>query len=207
MTLSNLQVKSYLSASITGNIKYDLQGYFFIRLLAGCWSLAGALDAISLDITEFRVVNYYCCELIRHASLFSCSPALPISWGLKPHECATFDYTRRPLIRDGGGIAEPISRGSLPHWCPVAPPPVHCVHVAKLTIMHCKDTLRRGGVHIIHAQVCVCVHLCVYVCVCLCMVIYCIYYDRSDYMIVLCTHVYTNIILPITTSKPAEDES
>ena len=83
-------------------------------------------------------------------------------------------------------------------------PPVHCVHVAKLTIMHCKDTLRRGGVHIIHAQVCVCVHLCVYVCVCLCMVIYCIYYDRSDYMIVLCTHVYTNIILPITTSKPAK---
>ena len=36
----------------------------FIRLLAGCWSLAGALDAISLDITEFRAGNHCCCELV-----------------------------------------------------------------------------------------------------------------------------------------------
>ena len=25
-------------------------GYFFIRLFIGCWSLAGALDAISLEL-------------------------------------------------------------------------------------------------------------------------------------------------------------
>ena len=30
---------------------------FFIRLLAGCWSLAGTLDAISQDINEFRLGN------------------------------------------------------------------------------------------------------------------------------------------------------
>ena len=39
-------------------------GYFFIRLLAGCWSLAGALDTISLDITEFRAGNLCCYELV-----------------------------------------------------------------------------------------------------------------------------------------------
>ena len=43
VTLSSLQVKSYLPTSTTGNINYD-----FIRLLAGYWSLAGALGAISL---------------------------------------------------------------------------------------------------------------------------------------------------------------
>ena len=64
VTLSSLQVKLFLSASIIGNIKHDLHGYFFMKLLAGCWSLAGALSAISLDITEFRAGNRCCCELV-----------------------------------------------------------------------------------------------------------------------------------------------
>ena len=54
VTFRSLQVKSYLSASTTGNIKYAF-GYFFIRLLAGCWSLTAALDATSLDITNLEL--------------------------------------------------------------------------------------------------------------------------------------------------------
>ena len=46
VTFSSLHVKSYLSASTTENIKYYLGIYFFARLLAECWSLAGALDVI-----------------------------------------------------------------------------------------------------------------------------------------------------------------
>ena len=37
-----------------------------IRLLAGCWSLAGALDVISPVITEFGVGNHCCYELGEH---------------------------------------------------------------------------------------------------------------------------------------------
>ena len=55
---------------------------FFIRLLAGCWSLAGALDAISLDITEFRVGNYCCCELGGHAITLQLQPSSPHLVGL-----------------------------------------------------------------------------------------------------------------------------
>ena len=50
-------------------------GYFFIRLLAGCWSLAGTLDAISMDITEFRVGNHCCCELGGHATALQLQPS------------------------------------------------------------------------------------------------------------------------------------
>ena len=64
-TLNGLQVKSYLSASTTGNIIIICMTWVFLyqTLIVGCWSLAGALDAISLKITEFRVGNHCCCEL------------------------------------------------------------------------------------------------------------------------------------------------
>ena len=69
---------------------------FFIRLLAGCWSLAGALDAISLDITKFRVGNYCCCELGGHAITLQLQPSSPHLVGL-----AT-SAEGQPLIARGG---------------------------------------------------------------------------------------------------------
>ena len=115
MTLSSSQVKSYLSASTTGNIKYRLR-YFLIRLLVVCLSLAGALDAIIiLDITEFRVGNHCCCEFGGHATALQLQPSLPHLVGL-----ATPDCTRGPsgIV----GVAGPISSRSLPHRCLVAQP-------------------------------------------------------------------------------------
>ena len=43
--------------------------WLLIRFLTGCWSLAGAPNAISMDITNFRVGNHRCCELGGHAGL------------------------------------------------------------------------------------------------------------------------------------------
>ena len=73
VTLSSLQVKSYLSASTTGNINMTWTFlYQALSCIAGCWSLAGALDASSLDIIEFRVGNHCCCELVVLCGLGCC---------------------------------------------------------------------------------------------------------------------------------------
>ena len=50
---------------------------FFVRLLAEWWSLAGALDAIDPDITEFRVGNHCCCELGGYATALQLQPSPP----------------------------------------------------------------------------------------------------------------------------------
>ena len=92
--------------------------------------------------------------------LFSCSPALPISWGLQPCRWATPDCTRGPsgMVEAAGPYPVGLSLTDVwwltfirPLWGPTAGTTIVC--------MHC-----RLWYYKLVVQVCVCVH--VFMCMC-----------------------------------------
>ena len=142
-------------------------------------SLDGALDAISLDITEFKVGNHCCCELGGHTMHRSSAAAQPyISCGLQPHRWATPDCTRGPSGMVGaagpissGSLLSLMSGGSLPSW-------------ASLGVQQGGHSIAcTAGCGITSVCVCVCmcvcVFVCVYVCVCVCVCVF----------VVMCMHI------------------